>query len=94
MKREHLNCWEVMDCGREPGGRNTFLHGVCPATIDERADGIHDGKNGGRCCWVVASTYLSEDTFGCRCKEGFIKCHECDFYNMIRKEDTELLAIV
>ena len=80
MKEEHLNCWEVKGCGREPGGRNTALLGVCSAAIDERANGIHDGKNGGRCCWVVASVYLPEDTFGCWCEEGFVKCHECNFY--------------
>ena len=92
MERKHLNCWEFKDCGRELGGRNSVLLGVCPAALDERADGIHGGKNGGRCCWVVASAYISEGTFGCL-TEDFDKCRECDFYRMV-EEDTELLVVI
>ncbi|MCI5166267.1 MAG: hypothetical protein D3903_09270 [Candidatus Electrothrix sp. GM3_4] len=92
MEERNLNCWEFKGCGRESGGKNVSLYGVCPAAIDERADGIHNGKNGGRCCWVVASTYSAEGTFGCY-SSGFNKCCECDFYKMV-KEDTELLVMV
>ncbi|MCI5208172.1 MAG: hypothetical protein D3910_05145 [Candidatus Electrothrix sp. ATG2] len=93
MEAESLNCWEFKECGREPGGKNVTQYGVCPAATDERADGIHDGKNGGRCCWVVASTYHVEGAaFGCW-SGGFNRCRECDFYSMV-KNDTELLVIV
>ncbi len=92
MEENSLNCWEFKKCGREPGGKNVILYGVCPAAIDERADGIHNGKNGGRCCWVVASAKLLEGTLAC-CFGGFNECRECDFYKMV-KEQTELLILV
>ncbi|MCI5125617.1 MAG: hypothetical protein D3925_14370 [Candidatus Electrothrix sp. AR5] len=64
MKEKSLKCWELNECGREPGGKNVILYGVCPAAIDETINGIHNGKNGGRCSWVVASKFF-EGTFGC-----------------------------
>ncbi len=30
-------CWEIEQCGREPGGRNTAKAGVCPVAIDALA---------------------------------------------------------
>ena len=93
METGSLNCWEFKECGRDPGGKNVTLYGVCPAAVDERADGIHGGKNGGRCCWVVASTYQeAEGAFGCWAG-GFNKCRECDFYKAVKK-DTDLFVIV
>ncbi len=92
MKEKDLNCWEFKRCGREPGGENVILYGVCPAATDERADGIHNGKNGGRCCWVMASKNRLKGTFGC-CSGGLDECRECDFYKMV-KRDTELLVLV
>ena len=50
------NCWEFKVCGREPGGSKVNEFGVCPAAIDKKVNGIHDGINGGRCCWAVAGT--------------------------------------
>jgi hypothetical protein len=89
MEEKKLNCWEFKGCGREPGGEKVSLYGICTAAIDEGADGIHNGKNGGRCCWVVATTDSAEGTLGCYFGE-FIKCRECDFYKIV-KADTELL---
>jgi hypothetical protein len=51
------NCWEVMKCGREPGGKNAEELGVCPASTDERLSGTHGGKHAGRACWVIAGTF-------------------------------------
>ncbi|MCI5212694.1 MAG: hypothetical protein D3910_28770 [Candidatus Electrothrix sp. ATG2] len=92
MEEKELNCWEFKECGREPGGKHASLYGICPAAIDKRADGIHQGKNGGRCCWVVASTNRTEGTFGCYAG-GFNECRQCDFYNMV-KRSTELLVTI
>lgn len=90
MERKKMNCWEFKKCGRESGGGNVTPYGVCPAAIDERADGIHGGKNGGRCCWVVASRYNGvEGTYGCFAG-GLHECYECDFYNIV-KDTSELI---
>ncbi len=51
-----LNCWEMKNCGREPGGAHANNLGICSATVETRLDGIHDGRNAGRSCWVVAGT--------------------------------------
>ena len=51
-----LNCREVKKCGREPGGSKTAELGICPAAITINYNGIHEGKNGGRSCWVIAGT--------------------------------------
>ncbi|MCI5209872.1 MAG: hypothetical protein D3910_14010 [Candidatus Electrothrix sp. ATG2] len=93
MKEKALNCWEVKECGREPGGKNINLDGICPAAIDERADGIHHGKNGGRCCWLVFSTYRAEGPYGCYYDGGFNECQECDFYQMVKEATTLLITL-
>jgi hypothetical protein len=51
------NCWEVKQCGREPGGSKTADMGVCPAAADSSSDGVNGGKNGGRICWALAGTF-------------------------------------
>jgi hypothetical protein len=50
------NCWEVKKCGREAGGKNARELGICPATTDTRLHGVHEGKNAGRACWILAGT--------------------------------------
>ncbi|MCI5120347.1 MAG: hypothetical protein D3908_03965 [Candidatus Electrothrix sp. AUS4] len=91
MEKAILNCWEFKNCGREPGGKNSALFGVCPVALEEEIDGIHGGKNAGRCCWLIASSYGSRGPFGCFGSE-FTKCEECEFYKMV-KEDTDLLVV-
>ncbi len=80
------NCWEYKRCGRQPGGHHVFDQGVCPASVEERLDGVHEGTNGGRSCWVVAGTMCGgkvQGTFGNKYKN----CEQCDFYQMIRQEE-------
>jgi len=36
-----LNCWEFKQCGREAGGAHVDEFGVCPATKEQRLDGVH-----------------------------------------------------
>ncbi len=80
------NCWEHKNCGREPGGKNAAALGTCPATTDKRLHGVHDGKNGGRACWMIAGTLCGgkiQGTFGMKYKT----CEQCDFYQSTRAEE-------
>lgn len=90
QSEEKKNCWEVMKCGREPGGNNAEKLGVCPAAIEARADGIHSGHNGGRCCWVIAGTSCQgqQGTFAQR----FRACSECPFYKKVTMEENRYLT--
>ena len=81
-----LNCWEVMMCGREKGGKKAGELGVCPAAADQSFDGINSGKCGGRICWAVAGTFCG----GCA-QGSFVdkrpSCLNCDFYQMVQDEE-------
>jgi hypothetical protein len=80
-----MNCWEFKNCGREPNGHNIAL-GICPASLETKVNGIHGGKNGGRCCWAVAGTLCGgevQGSFGS--KVG--SCIKCDFYKITWKEE-------
>ena len=80
-----MNCWEFKKCGREANGIRSHELGVCPASTEIRVNGVHGGKNGGRCCWTVAGTFCGGEVQG-----GFgnkaIKCLQCDFYKITWKE--------
>ena len=84
--KRRLNCWEVMMCGREQGGKNIAELGVCPAATDPSFDGINSGKYGGRICWAVAGTLCGGCTQG-----SFVdkrpSCLDCDFYQMVQDEE-------
>jgi CRP-like cAMP-binding protein/tRNA A-37 threonylcarbamoyl transferase component Bud32 len=84
--KRRLNCWEVMMCGREQGGKNIAEYGVCPAAADPSFDGINSGKCGGRICWAVAGTFCGVGTHG-----SFVEkrpsCLDCDFYQMVQDEE-------
>ena len=85
-RKRKLNCWEVMMCGREQGGKNIAEFGVCPAAADPSFDGINSGKCGGRICWAVAGTFCGGCTQG-----SFVdkrpSCLHCDFYEMVQDEE-------
>jgi hypothetical protein len=80
-----VNCWEFMECGREPGGEFVDDLGVCPAAEDPAFEGINQGNKGGRACWAVSGTLCLG-----RVREGFgskeCKCERCDFYKLVRLE--------
>jgi CRP-like cAMP-binding protein len=86
LHKRRLNCWEVMMCGREQGGKNVAEYGVCPAAVDQSFDGINSGKCGGRICWAVAGTFCG----GCA-QGSFVdkrpSCLNCDFYEMVQDEE-------
>ena len=81
-----INCWEFKKCGREPGGANTHKMGVCPASTEQKMDGIHGGKNAGRCCWIVAGTFCRGCIAG-TFAEKLESCLECKFFQRVREEE-------
>ncbi|MCI5123627.1 MAG: hypothetical protein D3925_03915 [Candidatus Electrothrix sp. AR5] len=85
-EKKKLNCWEYKKCGREPGGKNVSELGVCPVTVANKGKGIHQGKNGGRCCWVVAGSLCKGELQGTFAKKHK-DCHKCDFYKMVKEEE-------
>lgn len=81
-----LNCWEIMDCGREPGGHKTHDLGVCPAATAKKCTGINDGKNGGRICWAIAGTFCKDQVQGCNALR-IASCIVCDVYERVKREE-------
>lgn len=83
---DKINCWEYKKCGREPGGSEEATLGVCSAAVQELADGLHGGKNGGRVCWVIAGTLC-----GGRIQGSFAEkvgtCEKCDFFKMVCRQE-------
>jgi eukaryotic-like serine/threonine-protein kinase len=81
-----MNCWEFMECQREPGGIKAVELGICPAAIAREYDGINRGKNGGRACWACAGTKCmgkASGTFASKFKD----CMECPFHNLVKAEE-------
>lgn len=68
MANEGKNCWEIKQCGREPGGAKAEEFGVCPAYPD-----------GGRECWMVAGTFCGGRVQGTYA-EKLGNCQLCQFY--------------
>ncbi len=83
---QKMNCWEFKMCGRQAGGSHVHDLGVCPVSIESKLDGIHDGRNGGRACWVVAGTYCGGEVQGTFAAK-YHNCEKCDFYRLIRLEE-------
>jgi len=84
MKKK--NCWEMKKCGREPGGKKVHELGVCSATTDQRLDSVHEGKNAGRACWVMAGTLCGGTVQGTFAQK-YNHCEVCDFYKTVREEE-------
>ncbi len=82
------NCWEYKNCGREPGGKNVDKMGVCFAAMSKEYDGIHEGVNGGRVCWVVAGTLCEGKVQGSFASK-IRACASCDFYKVVKDEEKE-----
>ena len=84
MVSKKQNCWEYMNCGREPGGTNVAELGACPAATDESLNGINFGTNGGRICWALVGTFCVSEVQGAFAKK-IDSCTECDFYKTYLK---------
>jgi len=78
------NCWEILGCGREPGGNRVADLGVCPAATESRVDGINHGRNGGRSCWAIPGTGCATVVFG---GGKFTQCLECPFFQRVELEE-------
>ena len=80
------NCWEIKNCGRQPGGEKEKELGICPASIDARLDGTNQGKNGGRACWALSGTFCDGKVQGVfAMKLG--GCVNCEFFRQVVKEE-------
>ena len=80
------NCWEMKRCGRQPGGANVREFGTCPASIERKLQGTHDGECAGRACWVIAGTFCGgreQGTFA----QKYHNCETCDFYQLVKQEE-------
>ncbi|TAL26041.1 MAG: hypothetical protein EPN94_04125 [Nitrospirae bacterium] len=80
------NCWEIKNCGRHEGGERVHDLGICPATMEKRLHGIHEGENAGRVCWVVVGTLCKGEVQGSFAQK-FKNCEKCEFYQIVRKEE-------
>jgi len=81
-----LNCWEFMECGREPGGTNVGQLGVCPAAVETGLDGVNRGRCAGRACWAIAGTFggtKAEGTYA----QKLSTCVSCEFYRKVLAEE-------
>ena len=86
MPRNRVNCWEILKCGREPGGSQVQALGVCPAALEMGANGLNSGLNGGRICWAVSGTFCGRQAEGSEAIR-FISCLGCDFFARVLKEE-------
>jgi len=92
QRKSKLNCWEFKRCGRQPGGIHEQDLGRCPATMEERLDGVHEGVNAGRACWIVAGTLCKGEIQGTFAQK-FNNCKECDFYISVHDEEGTHFAL-
>lgn len=79
------NCWEAKKCGRQPGGSRVSDLGVCPAAIEDKANGMNGGRHGGRVCWALSGTLCGgavQGTFA----QKLSTCMQCDFYHLVQTE--------
>jgi hypothetical protein len=81
-----LNCWEFKKCGRQPNGENVEKLGLCPAAMEARLDGVHDGANAGRACWVVSGTLCGGEVQGTFARK-FKNCQTCEFFLTVKDEE-------
>ena len=80
------NCWEVKNCGRQPGGVKTQELGVCKAALETRTEGVNHGKNAGRCCWAISGTLCGGQVQGSFAMK-LHNCMSCNFYQQVSAEE-------
>ena len=76
----------IKNCGLEPGSQNGAEGGVCPAAMEKEYNGINQGKNGGRSCWLVEGTLCDIILKGTHASKDKV-CSVCEFYKLIQKEE-------
>jgi len=85
-RKTKLNCWEFKKCGRQPQGAKVREMGLCPATVQQELDDVHEGTNAGRACWVVGGTFCKGQVQGTFAQK-FKNCEQCEFYQLVRQEE-------
>lgn len=82
------NCWEIKNCGREPGGCKVDEMGICPSSTSEEFNGVNNGSNAGRFCWNIVGTLCTGKVLGTFAQK-FKNCLDCNFFKLVRKEETD-----
>lgn len=80
------NCWEFYGCKTHRRKNLLSRSTHCPAYIESRLHGIHGGRNGGRACWITATTFCRlnmKKTHGA----AVMNCQACDFYRLVMSEE-------
>jgi hypothetical protein len=85
-KHRRKNCWEVMSCGREPGGLVSGEGGVCPAASDHVHWGQNNGQFAGRYCWKVLGTFRNGEV-QLDFAEKMRGCAMCEFFQQVKREE-------
>jgi hypothetical protein len=81
-----LNCWEVRNCGKEPGGARVDQGRTCPVAEDRKLWGKNRGLYAGRSCWNILGTLCNEcvqDTFEAKIEA----CSRCTFFDRVKHEE-------
>ena len=80
-----LNCWEYKKCGYGPNVKKSG-HMICPTVSEGRLNGVHNGAQAGRACWVIAGTFCNGDVQG-KFAQKYGTCMNCDFYQKVLEEE-------
>ena len=86
MTDHKTNCWEVKQCGHEPGGINAGTLGICPAATSSHFDGLNSGVHSGRFCWRVAGTLCDGEIQGMFAAKA-LTCCKCEFFLQVVDEE-------
>jgi hypothetical protein len=81
-----INCWQIVACGRQPGGDKVAQEGVCPAATERSADGVNSGTNGGRVCWAISGTFCGRQANGSEAVR-LVSCFSCYFFTKVLREE-------
>lgn len=82
------NCWDVMNCGRQPGGHRVHEMGACPASEDLTHHGKNGGRFAGRYCWKVVGTLgkgKAQTDFAVKMRD----CGTCTFFQRVKGEEED-----
>ncbi|MFH1687462.1 MAG: two-CW domain-containing protein [bacterium] len=79
------NCWEIKNCGLQPGGDIAKIRGVCPAAVCEEYDGVNHGLKAGRFCWAVAGTMCEGRVQGIFAMK-IETCLQCEVFRAVSDE--------
>ncbi|GBD94266.1 hypothetical protein BMS3Abin05_01870 [bacterium BMS3Abin05] len=80
------NCWEVKQCGRQPGGPKAAELGICSASRYNPYSGRNRGIYAGRYCWRVVGTLCDGEVQGSFALK-IMNCAACEFFQMVKQEE-------